>query len=74
MKSTREVKNKENELFFAYLEEERIVPKKVNGKLKIVGRITDYFTIWGFPYAASELFEQCNEEFIKNKEISKVGL
>lgn len=41
--------------------------KRMDGKVKIFARKTDYFTLWGFPHAAPELFEKLTAEFIESK-------
>lgn len=51
---------------------EKVSVKKIeisNGKIRILSRLTDYFTIWGFPLAAPELFQKSNNDFVKLMEI-----
>ncbi len=49
---------------------DKVSVKKITrsqGKLKIVARKTDYFTLWGLPHAAPELLKKSNEDFIESK-------
>jgi len=48
---------------------DKISVKKIEvsgSKLKIFARKTDYFTLWGLPYASIGLLEKSNEDFIAN--------
>jgi len=42
--------------------------KRADGKVRIITRLTDYFTLWGFPHVAPELFQKTNMDFVKTRE------